>query len=588
MSVTSPIFFSRNSVTLTHLAANAILDALYISQEDWALLEEQINSGNSESLLNKLQRAKVIRQLIINTVGVPNLPLLYVDPLPISLERICWTHPPHTLTKPLSVYISGLRVRFFFRFLITVGEVSAQNFEAVEISVPFRKCLHELQERPIFFKYILDEYANARRQLIVEAFLHALMVGWNSGGNVESVASSKPIEMQSHDPTRYAGDMLAWLHQAAASEKEYLCSLTSEKADKEIICDCLNNITGGLAHPLQLRLEQILVTEHSAVLLYQINNLLQFYKSVILNLLNERAALYTTLSELQALSWNLFVSALQRQTSDLLAGVSTSPSNCEPPRHELTPSMSTMDVTRLLEAVLTTQDMSCAPPDVRQNKCEEIVAVVVKPLLEHYESMARALITPQETLKTEAEVTKEDRELPPVALVYLLNSLHSLQGTLARLAFTGPQIAAVAERLEAVLTDLTRSQAAHILSRAGLNHLYEALNATQEIGGEVPLAQRGAPGLSQDEIIDALREFNTEYLSSPDTWGLPEATQIAFPRPRNALRRRTADLVQSLYARLYEAINDPRSGYSKPWPEDLKTPGQVARLLLPSSSSSIS
>ncbi|KAL5962834.1 Conserved oligomeric Golgi complex subunit 6 [Taenia solium] len=548
-----------NSVTLTHLAANAILDAFYIFQEDWALLEEQINSGNSESLLNKLQRARLIRQLIINTVGVPNLPLL--DLLDSSTAYI---------DKAFKLLYQWIK-----------REVSAQNFEAVEISVPFRKCLHELQERPIFFKYILDEYANARRQLIVEAFLHALMVGWNSGGNVESVSSSKPIEMQSHDPTRYAGDMLAWLHQAAASEKEYLCSLTSEKADKEIICDCLNNITGGLAHPLQLRLEQILVTEHSAVLLYQINNLLQFYKSVILNLLNERAALYTTLSELQALSWNLFVSALQRQTSDLLAG-------SEPPRHELTPSMSTMDVTRLLEAVLTTQDMSCAPPDVRQNKCEEIVAVVVKPLLEHYESMARALITPQETLKAESEVTKEGRELPPVALVYLLNSLHSLQGTLARLAFTGPQIAAVAERLEAVLTDLTRSQAAHILSRAGLNHLCEALNATQENEGEVPLAQRGAPGLSQDEIIDALREFNTEYLSSPDTWGLPEAAQIAFPRPRNALRRRTADLVQSLYARLYEAINDPRSGYSKPWPEDLKTPEQVARLLLPSSSSSIS
>ncbi|KAL5108933.1 Conserved oligomeric Golgi complex subunit 6 [Taenia crassiceps] len=459
-------------------------------------------------------------------------------------------------------------------------EVSAQNLEAVEISVPFRKCLRELQERPIFFKYILDEYANARRQLVVEAFLHALMVGWNSGDNAESVTPSKPIEMQSHDPTRYAGDMLAWLHQAVASEKEYLCSLTSEKADKEIICDCLSSITGGLAHPLQLRLEQILVTEHSAVLLYQINNLLQFYKDVILNLLNERAALYTTLSELQALSWNLFVGALQRQTSDLLAG-------SEPPRHDLTPSISTMDVTRLLEAVLTTQDMSCAPPDVRQNKCEEIVAVVVKPLLEHYESMARALITPQEKRKAEAEVV-EGRELPPVALVYLLNSLHSLQGTLARLAFTGPQIAAVAERLEVVLTNLTRSQAAHILSRAGLYHLCEALDASQANEGEVPLAQREAPGFSQDEIIEALREFNAEYLSSPDTWGLPEAAQIAFSRPRNALRRRTADLVQSLYARLYEAINDPKSGYSKPWPEDLKTPEQVAGLLLPSASSAIS
>nr|CDS19897.1 oligomeric Golgi complex subunit 6 [Echinococcus granulosus] len=551
----------RNSVTLTHLAANAILGAFYISQEDWALLDEQTDDKSSENLLTKLQRARGIRQLIINTLGVPNLPLL------------------KDLLDSSTTYIDEAFERLYQWIK---REVSAQNFEAVEISVPFRKCLRELQERPIFFKYILDEYANARRQLIVETFLHALTVGWNSGGNVTSVFLSKPIEMQSHDPTRYAGDMLAWLHQAVASEKEYLCSLTSEKADKEIVCDCLSNITGGLAHPLQLRLEQILVTEHDAVLLYQINNLLQFYANVILNLLDERATLYTTLSELQSLSWNLFVSALQRQTSDLLA-------DSEPPRHDLTPSMSTIDVTRLLEAILATQDMSCAPPDVRQTKCEEVVAVVVKPLLEHYELTARALISPQEIRKVELEAAEGDRELPPVALVYLLNSLHSLQGTLARLAFTGPQIATVVERLEAALTDLTHSQAAYILSRAGLYRLYEALNAPQESEGEeVPLAQRGAPGCSQDEIIDALREFNTEYLSGPDAWGLPEAAQIAFSRPRNALRRRTADLVQSLYTRLYEAITDSKSGYSNPWPEDLKTPEQVAGLLLPSSSAAIS
>ncbi|CDI98238.1 oligomeric Golgi complex subunit 6 [Echinococcus multilocularis] len=562
----------RNSVTLTHLAANAILDAFYISQEDWALLDEQNNDKSSENLLTKLQRARGIRQLIINALGVPNLPLLK-DLLASSTTYI---------DEAFERLYQWIKSAFTPFFLITVGEVSAQNFEAVEISVPFRKCLRELQERPIFFKYILDEYANARRQLIVETFLHALAVGWNSGGNVTSVFLSKPIEMHSHDPTRYAGDMLAWLHQAVASEKEYLCSLTSEKADKEIICDCLSNITGGLAHPLQLRLEQILVTEHDAVLLYQINNLLQFYANVILNLLDERATIYITLSELQALSWNLFVSALQRQTSDLLA-------DSEPPCHDLTPSMSTVDVTRLLEAILATQDMSCAPPDVRQTKCEEVVAVVVKPLLEHYELTARALISPREIRKVEVEAAEGDRELPPVALVYLLNSLHSLQGTLARLAFTGPQIATVVERLEAALTDLTHSQAAYILSRAGLYRLYEALNAPQESEGEeVPLAQRGAPGCSQDEIIDALREFNTEYLSGPDAWGLPETAQIAFPRPRNALRRRTADLVQSLYARLYEAITDPKSGYSNPWPEDLKTPEQVAGLLLPSSSAAIS
>ncbi|KAM3171453.1 hypothetical protein ACTXT7_016598 [Hymenolepis weldensis] len=533
----------KNSVTLTHLAANAILSAFYIPPEDFSLVEEQIDTETSEILISKLERAKNIRQLIVNTMGVPSMPLV------------------KDLLDSSTTYIDKA---FECLYHWIKREVSTQNFEAVEISIPFRKCLKELQERPIFFKYILDEYANARRQLIVEAFLRALTVGWN-----QDEGSSKPIEMQSHDPTRYTGDMLAWLHQAAASEKEYLRSLTSEKADKELICDCLNNITSGLAHPLQLRLEQMLVTEHNSVVLYKVNNLLQFYTNVILNLLDEKSTLHITLAELQTLSWNLFVSALQRQTSEML-------SDMEPPGHDLMPS-STMDVTRLLEAVLTTQDMSCALPDVRQTKSEEIVSVVVKPLMEHYEQMARSFLGPQ-SINTDVQ-----KDLPPEALVYLLNSLHSLHGALARLAFTGTQIAAVAKRLEEVLTAITQSQTVHILARAGLHRIYDAINSAQGHEGDVPLAQRRIPGCSQEEIVDALREFNATYLSSPDTWELPEATQIAFPRPRNALRRRTADLVHSVYARIYGEITDPKSGYSNPWPEDIKTPVQVADLLLPSS-----
>ena len=33
---------------------------------------------------------------------------------------------------------------------------------------------------------------------------------------------SRPIELHSHDPLRYIGDMLAWLHQSLAGESEYL------------------------------------------------------------------------------------------------------------------------------------------------------------------------------------------------------------------------------------------------------------------------------------------------------------------------------------------------------------------------------
>lgn len=35
----------------------------------------------------------------------------------------------------------------------------------------------------------------------------------------------RPIELHSHDPLRYVGDILAWLHQACASENEHITSL---------------------------------------------------------------------------------------------------------------------------------------------------------------------------------------------------------------------------------------------------------------------------------------------------------------------------------------------------------------------------
>ena len=42
----------------------------------------------------------------------------------------------------------------------------------------------------------------------------------------------RPIELHSHDPLRYVGDILAWLHQACASENEHITSLL-RLCDKE-------------------------------------------------------------------------------------------------------------------------------------------------------------------------------------------------------------------------------------------------------------------------------------------------------------------------------------------------------------------
>jgi len=40
----------------------------------------------------------------------------------------------------------------------------------------------------------------------------------------------RPIEVHAHDPLRYVGDMLGWLHQALASERDLVLALLSPDA----------------------------------------------------------------------------------------------------------------------------------------------------------------------------------------------------------------------------------------------------------------------------------------------------------------------------------------------------------------------
>src|SRR5690606_17208905 len=42
---------------------------------------------------------------------------------------------------------------------------------------------------------------------------------------------TRPIEIHAHDPMRYVGDMLAWIHQAVASESQFLQLLVEGVTD---------------------------------------------------------------------------------------------------------------------------------------------------------------------------------------------------------------------------------------------------------------------------------------------------------------------------------------------------------------------
>lgn len=78
----------------------------------------------------------------------------------------------------------------------------------------------------------------------------------------------RPIELHAHDPIRYVGDMLAWVHQAIAAECEFLEGLFGVNGqvrmvgavrtfngseEEEWVKELLNSSVGKLCVPLKVR-----------------------------------------------------------------------------------------------------------------------------------------------------------------------------------------------------------------------------------------------------------------------------------------------------------------------------------------------
>ena len=192
---------------------------------------------------------------------------------------------------------------------------SAVRSNEVEIAGVSR-ALHHLQAREPLLATVLEEYTSARRAALVRSFTEALTVGGPGG-------TPRPIEMHAHEPARYVGDMLAWLHQALPGEVETITQLLRQCHTLEVEAKARNilaSITEGVCRPLKTRVEQILVSEPGAVNLYRLTNLIRFYETTIGSLLKSPGCgLSLVLAELQQLSYTQFLTMLSSAVTAQLA-----------------------------------------------------------------------------------------------------------------------------------------------------------------------------------------------------------------------------------------------------------------------------
>lgn len=226
--------------------------------------------------------------------------------------------------------------------------------EGLDVSNTLREAVRRMMDgREDLLRTALQTLVSIRSSFLANSFHTALTQGSPSSG-------SRPIELHAHDPLRYAGDMLAWIHQTVAGEREFLGQLLGEGegeggrkvgerrrgiegsidwtakgipgsaygvADgkraiymRELLDKCLE----GCCRPLRIRIDQTVRSQEGSITLFRLANLIQFYKVTMQRTIGSKVSLSRCLEELSDSAFNAFFAVLERQGNGLLRTIHVS------------------------------------------------------------------------------------------------------------------------------------------------------------------------------------------------------------------------------------------------------------------------
>ncbi|XP_065056579.1 conserved oligomeric Golgi complex subunit 6-like isoform X1 [Rhopilema esculentum] len=523
---TTKLQHERKKVEMQAKIADAFLEKFQLKQEEIKVLRGSRGVNITEEFFKALARAKQIHQdckLLLRSkqqragLEIMETMALYQETAYEKLYR--WTQ----------------------------DECRGMTNDSPDITGALCRAMEALQDRPVLFKYTLDELGGARRSAVVRCFIDALTRGGPGG-------TPRPIELHSHDPIRYVGDMLGWLHQSIASEKELLHSLlrrTKPEADKESsMKEVLNHITEGVSRPFKVRVEQVITSEPDAPVLFKLGNLLKFYNALICPVLGGESIVIETLHEMSELCQRMFYNSLSSWGNKLSEKIELPPS-------DLGPSVSVQETLSLLREVLSSHDAAITSLEERQKDYDKILSVVLDPLL-------------QACAVSASRLNSTDMA------TYMVNCLYQIQSTLSVFEFTDIKIEMLAGQIEAHSDTLLSEQASFILNRSGLGRVYSVIRDNPKDSGVVLST---LPGLDPGGIKAAMIEFD-KYLANPDSLVMPQCHLIRSTRIRDTVYKKAIDLVCLAFNSVHSAISDPRNKYDSPQSLLLRSPDQVLTLLM--------
>ena len=372
------------------------------------------------------------------------------------------------------------------------------NFENPQISTIIRRSLRELAERPTLFQNCLDYFAEARENVLLDAFYSALTGPVDKSSNSQT---SKPIDFHAHDPLRYIGDMLAWTHSATVSEREALENLAASDGDEITrniqvgtetqpwtVVDgeafdgkkALEQLAGrnleGVLRVLRQRVEQLIHSQEEPILTYRIFNLLDFYSVTFSRLLGPECNVVAALLWLKTSAFQKFQTIMEDHASSVQHDI-----------HQLTPDLRVpdylADALEQFRALMKSFDSSLTPALTREEDFQRIVSLALDPFLEISQQQISGVQEPQNE-------------------VFLINCLSAATTALSGYNFVRHRSSQLQNDISKSTTALVEYQHAYFLHNSGLHQLVDELTPSldetaQELSTFLELSSLQPPALQQ-------------------------------------------------------------------------------------------
>ncbi|KAF3586757.1 hypothetical protein F2Q69_00028724 [Brassica cretica] len=464
-----------------------------------------------------------------------------------------------------------------------------------EVGDLLRTAVRCLKEKPALFKYCAEEVGNLRHNALFRRFISALTRGGPGG-------MPRPIEVHAHDPLRYVGDMLGWLHQALASERELVHALfdidsadykstaknTAEndslKAAESDFTFVLDRIFEGVCRPFKVRVEQVLQSQPSLIISYKLTNTLEFYSYTISDLLGRDTALCNTIGMVKDAAQKTFFDILKTRGEKLL--------RYPPPvAIDLSPPPAVREGVSLTLEIIENYNSMMVSASGEKPAFDPVLSALLDPIIKmceqaaeaHKSKMSGQLTRRSRTSSDSSQLTSVDALLsssssPPQnnetpSKIFLINCLCAIQQPLLRHDVASQYVTNIGSMIENHINLLVQKEVDPLLQRCGLSdkmQIFRSYTTTE-------LALSGRPETSPAVLSECLKAFFGLVLGSEGT--LPEFEQIQVPRLRSEACVRVAKTLAEDYEVIYRAVMDQQNGYPDPKSLARHPPDQIRTIL---------